>query len=1222
MLKIRTLWVLGLALVVGPFTVMTQELGIELGGHWVHPTRIIARYQDPAGAVAPQNLSLLSSLGVRVTREYPMVPGLVTIDEPSSALALQAVGVFDPDFQARQLTDRIGALRRSGLFRYVEPDYVRKLLRDPNDQAYLDGVLWGLRNDGGGGGVVGADISAREAWDLTIGSTNVIVAVTDSGIRYTHQDLRAQMWRNPGETGLDDEGNDRATNGIDDDGNGVIDDVFGIDAFDVDNMTGDPMDFDDHGTHVAGTIGAAANDGNPHVGVSWQVQLMALRFLSSAGGFSSGAIATIQYATTNGASIINASWGGGPFSSGEFDAIAAARDAGVLFVAAAGNDAMDTDETADYPSTYDLDNIISVAALTRADRLASFSNYGATTVDLGAPGQEIYSTISISDAAYDTFSGTSMAAPHVSGVAALIRARFPTLHLLELRERLLKTVVPIPALDGLTVTGGRVNAYKALIAEGDGELEMSVTPPSYTVLLAGSTQQVFVAVTDLFAITNATVTGRFILGSDEELSFVNDGTAPDTQANDLIYSAEFEVPIGISELQLELIALAEGFVGVTNVVHWHVAEPPTNDDFENAHKIDGDSVLIYSNSRFATMQFPDEPLHAGVPTVSATLWWVWSPGFDNQVLIDTAGTEFDTVVAVYTNRPLASVREIVSANDSDGRRQAYVQFQAKRGLTYYIVVGGATASDTGSIRLRLEADGLPDTLPPIVAFTDPPNGSIVTTDRIEVRGLAADPHPGSGVAQVFIRANDDLISRQARGTTNWTVSLLLRPGYNRVFATAADFVRNLSDPVRLDVEYMPPGVPNDHFVNALVLEGTEGLVGAGNHSATREFGEPFHGGNEGGHSIWYRWTAPADGVLTLLTTNVAYDTLIGVYTGDRVNELTTVGGNDDHIPGGRYSRVEVGVIEGVVYSIAVDGFAASVGDADLAYSFVPAGLVRLEVAAGSNGRVREASGHYEQGSIVRLEAYPDLGFAFAGWEGTIVSSDNPFDLVMDQDHTLTARFQSAAFTDGFETGGFSSELGYSLTPPGSQAAWFVQSASVAAGQYAARTGRIGPNQVSALKLVEDMVAGVASFAYRVSTEANFDVVDFYVNGQLKQSWSGLGDWSSYQFVVPAGLNTFEWRYRKDSSINDGEDAFFLDNLTIPRAIGIDPSWVRLQMLEGPAGTSLALKGITGRQYLIEASSDMKTWQTVTIRTADNGIIELPNAILPAPMTRFYRAREY
>src|SRR5439155_9028487 len=288
------------------------------------------------------------------------------------------------------------------------------------------------------------------------------VAVIDTGIRYTHEDLASNMWRNPGETGLDANGNDKATNGIDDDGDGYVDDVYGINAI---TGSGDPGDDYFHGTHCAGTIGGVGNNGVGVAGVAWHVKLMACKFISSEGwGYISDAIECIDYARHKGARIMSNSWGSwGGYTQALRDAIAAARDAGIIFVAAAGNNyGNDNDVSPFYPASYDLDNIVAVAATDSADGLADFSNFGRTSVDLGAPGVGIYSCLNYSDSAYGYCSGTSMATPHVAGAFALLKAQFPTKTYAELIRRMFDTVDPLPALNDRSVTGGRLNLAKAL----------------------------------------------------------------------------------------------------------------------------------------------------------------------------------------------------------------------------------------------------------------------------------------------------------------------------------------------------------------------------------------------------------------------------------------------------------------------------------------------------------------------------------------------------------------------------------------------------------------------------------------------------------------------------------------------------------------------------------------------------------------------------------------
>jgi subtilisin family serine protease len=321
----------------------------------------------------------------------------------------------------------------------ASPDFEITAQAIPNDPSF--GSLWGLSNSS----LSTADINADKAWDFGT-STSVVTAIIDTGVDYRHQDLAANIWSNTHEIG---------GNGIDDDRNGYIDDTRGWDFANKDN---DPMDDNGHGTHVAGTIGAVGNNGIGVSGVAWSASIMPLKFLDKNGsGALSDAIEAINYARVNGAKVINASWGGGGFSSALQSAITQFKNAGGVFVAAAGNESSNNAITPAYPANYA--GVISVGASTRTDTLASFSNFG-TNVQIVAPGQSILSTLPGN--AYGTLSGTSMATPHVAGAIALLWGQNPTRTATQITDAIFANTDNV--LRGTQSTYGRLNLGKAAAA--------------------------------------------------------------------------------------------------------------------------------------------------------------------------------------------------------------------------------------------------------------------------------------------------------------------------------------------------------------------------------------------------------------------------------------------------------------------------------------------------------------------------------------------------------------------------------------------------------------------------------------------------------------------------------------------------------------------------------------------------------------------------------------
>src|SRR5262249_22767625 len=366
----------------------------------------------------------------------------------------------------------LAELQQDPRVRYAEPNYVITADALPNARAF--GNDWGRNNTGqainGAAGTPDADIDAPEAWNVTTGSPNVTVAVIDTGVDWTHPDLSSQIWINPGENcpGC-------RNDGIDNDNNGFVDDWHGWDFVNNDN---NPMDDHGHGTHVAGTIGAAGNNGTGVAGVNWNVRIMPIKFLNAQGsGTDADAVSAVLYAAQNGADVMNNSWASNDYSQALADAIGVANQRNVLFVAAAGNDGTNNDSTPTYPASYDLPNVVSVAATDNTDDLASFSNVGRQSVDLGAPGVDIYSTWT--GGGYQYASGTSMATPHVSGAAALAKAAFPSASAAGLKALLLGSVDADPALATTTSSGGRLDVGNAVSCNNTPEVWIDSPGPSF-----------------------------------------------------------------------------------------------------------------------------------------------------------------------------------------------------------------------------------------------------------------------------------------------------------------------------------------------------------------------------------------------------------------------------------------------------------------------------------------------------------------------------------------------------------------------------------------------------------------------------------------------------------------------------------------------------------------------------------------------------------------------
>jgi subtilisin family serine protease len=358
----------------------------------------------------------------------------------------------------KKIAEAIAELESMPGVEFAEPNYVYYHAATSTDSYFTNGSLWGMYGaTTSPANTFGSNAAAAWAAGST-GSSSVVVGIVDEGVQVAHPDLDANVWRNPFET-LD---------GVDNDGNGYVDDVNGWDFANNDRTVydgGNRGNLDDHGTHVAGTIGVESN-GTGVVGVNWNVKMISAKFLGRNGGTTANAIKAIDYLTDlktrHGLNIVasNNSWGGGGYSQALYDAISRANNAGILFVAAAGNSGTNNDATASYPANYNLPNVIAVAAIDRTGALASFSQYGATTVDLGAPGVGVWSTTASNT--YSSYNGTSMATPHVTGAVALYKSVNTGATAAQIKNAILTSTVPTASLSGKTVTGGRLNAFAAL----------------------------------------------------------------------------------------------------------------------------------------------------------------------------------------------------------------------------------------------------------------------------------------------------------------------------------------------------------------------------------------------------------------------------------------------------------------------------------------------------------------------------------------------------------------------------------------------------------------------------------------------------------------------------------------------------------------------------------------------------------------------------------------
>lgn len=486
--------------------------GLTLSKRPYRPGEVLVRFRT--SAPLSQRFHAHAMLNGTLIKSFASVPSLDHVRLPAGVSVEHAVATY---------RTQPGVL-------YAEPNYIYRASQvSPNDPQFP--LQWNLQNTGQAGGLAGADIHALQAWGLTTGSSNVVVAVLDTGIDYTHPELANQTWSSPFPYSV------TRTQG----------DVFtcpaGSHGFDAVNGDCNPQDDEGHGTHVSGILGAATNNGQGVAGLNWNVQILACKFLDAHGfGDSSGAITCldmIQSLKSTGVNIVatNNSWGGGAYSQALSDAILAQEQSGILFIAAAGNDFSDNDLVPVYPASYFLPNVISVTASTRLDQFAGYSNTGQRTTHLAAPGDQILSTTP--NNTYSIFSGTSMAAPHVTGVAALLSAFNSSYDWRQIKNLLLTGGDLLPAF-GSTITGRRLNAGGSLNCSNQ-ILKARVLPVPDVISATAGSPVTIAALSVNCASPSGPVTATVAPGG-QTVNLVDDGSGGDQAAGDGLFTGQWTPP--------------------------------------------------------------------------------------------------------------------------------------------------------------------------------------------------------------------------------------------------------------------------------------------------------------------------------------------------------------------------------------------------------------------------------------------------------------------------------------------------------------------------------------------------------------------------------------------------------------------------------------------------------------------------------------------------------
>ena len=800
-------------------------------------------------------------------------------------------------------------------------------------------------------------------------------------------------------------------------------------------------------------------------------------------------------------------------------------------------------------------------------------------------------------------------------------------------------IVDAAALDLGSLNTLRLDFFASAYAPvTDNILEVSVFPPTGSTVFGGTNFNLLVTVNDTIPVTDAFV---FLSVVDAMTNTVftnifvpNDGIPPDAISGDNVYTYSLSNVVNGTYI-FYINTTAPGKQPDQTIVSYSVLNAPPNDALANSLKIAASGQMLTGYTHFASVE-AFEPVHAGVAGVANSIWFTFAPTNSGRVLVDPGGSTLDTVVAVYTGLTMdalvliAATNDVTAINSPTNNPRGWLYFDALAGETYQIAVAGVPPLASGNVSLRVFFDGVPDTNAPSLTITAPASGLITTNGAVTLSGTATDGGLfASGILIVEVSQNGQfpVPALSSNGFATWSQRVLLAPGTNQLRIVAVDNAGNRSAPRNVDVTYRVFDPPNDLFAMSRELLGTNGVIAMNTVKATKEIGEPNHAGNNGGKSIWYRFVATADGSLRLSTTNSNFDTVMAVYTGSQVSALASLAFNDDGVPPFRHSVITLAVRAGTTYHIAVDGLGGAAGTAFLSHDFAPTAVFDLSITVSGNGSVSIPAGAYTNGSLLTLRGNPAPNHDFISWSGALNTLDNPIVVNLASNTTLTATFLPKIFSDDFETGSLTN-LPWSAAGNVGWTAGLTNASETntgAGGRYFARSGVIGNNQTSTLRLVASMIAGPGQFSYRVSTEAGHDFFSFSLNGTVLTNISGESGWQVFTFNVPAGTNTLEWKFAKDPSFSEGLDAVFIDNVELPVVIAKDFSVpVTLSNFFISAGApgsvvpQFRVSGQTNQIYHVQGSADLFNWETIVTNIARHGLIQFTDPQATNFPTRYYR----